>query len=84
MQDRVATISDLIAMKLALIAEIQKITGAQQQPPGEYLRSREVRGILKISAASLQSLRISGKLSPVKIGGLWYYHSKEVHQLFKP
>jgi hypothetical protein len=48
----------------------------------EWVKSAEARRILKASPGTLQNLRVSGKLNPVKIAGTWYYNSQEIVSLF--
>ena len=47
----------------------------------EWLTSREVRNLLKISPGALQNLRITRKLNPVKVGGINFYRYSEIHEL---
>ena len=47
----------------------------------EYLKSKDAKAILNCSSATLQSLRISGKLPSQKIQGTHYYKYSDVQSL---
>ncbi|SFA58540.1 Helix-turn-helix domain-containing protein [Pedobacter suwonensis] len=49
----------------------------------EWLKSYEVRQILKISPSTLQTLRINGSLPYSKIGGLLYYKNEDIKRLLE-
>lgn len=49
----------------------------------EWLRSSEVRTMLKISAGTLQNLRISGTLPFRKIGGSMYYDKSVIEKILE-
>jgi hypothetical protein len=63
--------------------EIEKLVSVQNEPITKWLKSQEVRKILKCSLDSLQNLRINGQLKPKKIGGVYYYQKSEVEALFE-
>jgi hypothetical protein len=77
------TTKDLESLRESLLAEIRRLLGPEKEKQKNWLKSREVRKILKVSAGSLQNLRISGKLNPKKIGGTYYYSADEVNSLFQ-
>ena len=47
----------------------------------EWLRSSEIKKTLKISAGTLQNLRVTGKLKPAKIGGILFYRNSYLEKL---
>ncbi|MGY4383915.1 hypothetical protein ACVWYN_000941 [Pedobacter sp. UYP24] len=49
----------------------------------EWLKSYEVREILKISPSTLQTLRINGTIPYSKIGGLMYYKNDDIKGLLE-
>jgi len=78
----IVTKDDLQIFRLQLLEDFRKIldqpkTNAEKS----WLRSSEVRQLLKISPGTLQNLRITGKLNPTKLGGILYYSLNEVHSL---
>ena len=84
MSAEVITKEDLEIFRIKLIDDFKQLlatTGKQEVKP-EWLKSGEVRKILKVSPGTLQNLRISGKLCPVRISGSWYYSLSEVNALF--
>lgn len=50
--------------------------------PSEWLRSKAVRKLMDISPATLQNLRIAGKIRHRKILGSYYYNRKDLQNLF--
>lgn len=80
MQLEILTKSDLQSLRDEIISAIRNINPAPQ-PAQEFLRSSEVRKILKCSHATLQNLRISGTLKPTKVGGSWYYKASEIYNI---
>lgn len=66
-----------------LLKNIKDILEPHKNTNMDWMRSAEVRGVLKLSPSSLQNLRVHGKLNPVKIGGAYYYKRVEVYALFE-
>jgi len=48
----------------------------------EWLKSRVVRKLMDMSAASLQNLRITGKIRFKKVLGSYYYNKSDLRNLF--
>lgn len=82
------TKEDLNSLKIEIINEFKKIikedisTNSTVENEFEWLRSKCVRKIMNISPATLQNLRISGKIRYKKIMGSYYYNKKDIHKLF--
>ncbi|MBF4473297.1 helix-turn-helix domain-containing protein [Flavobacterium sp. HJJ] len=68
---QVVTKRDLLNFGNALLNEIKSATEVEQ--PAQWLKSSEVRKLLKISPGTLQNLRINGTLQYNRIGGIIYY-----------
>lgn len=49
----------------------------------EWLKSRIVRKLMNMSAASVQNLRITGKVRFKKVLGSYYYNKSDLMNLFK-
>lgn len=82
MQIEILTKQDLFNFKNEIIQEIKKITKSNDSTLNkEWLRSIEVRKLLKISAGTLQNLRIKGILPYEKIGGIFYYAYEDINRL---
>lgn len=80
----IVTKEDLQIFRIQLLDDLKQILefeNTKKEAP-EWIKSCEVRKILKLSPGSLQNLRISGALNPVKIQGTWYYKLSEVNSLF--
>lgn len=80
------TLADLNNFKNELLGEIRVIK-KMIQPGGveakQWLKSYEVRKLLKISPGTLQNLRINGTLRYTKIGGLLYYRYEDIMNLLE-
>jgi len=68
----VVTVKHLEDLKQEVIQAIQKNT-REQTSSKEWLKSFEVRKLLKISPGTLQNLRIKGIISYSKFGDTLYY-----------
>jgi hypothetical protein len=77
------TTDDLYVFKLELLSEIKSLiaTNANFQNQKKWLKSNEVRKLLKISPGTLQNFRINGTLSFTKIGSIFYYDYNEIEKL---
>jgi hypothetical protein len=81
MQVEMITKEDLQVFRLLLLNDLKELLRTQQPTTMEWLRSREVRKKLKISAGTLQNYRISGKLTATKVGNIHFYRSTDVERL---
>lgn len=77
----VLTKDDLNEFRQELLKEITGIINASPQKHQKWLKSKEVRELLKISHGTLQNLRISGKLTFSKVGGTMYYANEDIEKL---
>lgn len=83
------TKDDLNIFKIEIINEFKRIVNEEiSKPPAtenefEWLRSNCVRKIMNIAPATLQNLRISGKIRYKKVMGSYYYNKKDIHNLFE-
>lgn len=79
---RPVTLADLQQLKADLLREIKKLAGNQPAlPPRPWLKSHEVRRLLKISHGTLQHLRDSGKLKFSKVGGIMFYDVRDIEEM---
>lgn len=72
------TKEDLKQFKSELILELKQIFKPETAHTKQWLRSAEVRKLLKISAGTLQNLRINGTLPFRKIGSIMYYAYNDI------
>jgi hypothetical protein len=82
MNVEIVTREDLNQFRLLLLEDLKSLMApAVNGDHKKWLRSKEVRALLKISPGTLQNLRITGKLHPSKIGGIFYYRQEEIQLL---
>ena len=79
------TKEDLQCFRMQLLEDLYKAIERHlnRDYEHEWLKSADLRKMLRVSDGTLQNLRISGKLKPVKIEGTWYYNRAEVLGLFE-
>lgn len=83
MHIEIITKEDLQIFRLQLLEDLEKLLKSKSQNTKLWLKSPQVRSMLKISAGTLQNLRITGKLNPSKIGGSFYYRLEEIEKLLE-
>lgn len=82
MATEIITTEDLQVFKDELLDDIKKLLNSKNDPTSKkWLKSYEVRKLLKISPSTLQNLRINGTLPYTKIGGLMYYDHDDIQTL---
>ncbi len=75
------TKEDLQAFKTALLEEIKSWFHIKTTEQKLWLRSSEVKALMKISSGTLQNLRINGTLRYSKDGGTIYYKYQDIEKL---
>jgi hypothetical protein len=78
---QIITIEDLNEFRSLLLNDLKEIINSKPQQTKQWLKSNEVRKLLKISPGTLQNLRINGTLSYTKIGGIMYYNHSDIDKL---
>lgn len=73
MHVEIVTKDDLRDLEDKLNRIIELISGAKRDEPKDWLRSLDVKRILKCSDATLKNYRDSGKLPYSKVEGTYYY-----------
>ena len=75
----IITKDDLRNFRAELLSDLQQ-TLSRHLPakPKQWLKSSEVRRLLKISPGTLQNLRINRTLRYTKIGGIIYYSHEDI------
>lgn len=77
------TKEDLRLFAQTIIGELKEILTKQSKENSlDWVKAKVARQLLSISPASLQTLRISGKLQYRKILGSYYYNRKDIMNLF--
>jgi Helix-turn-helix domain len=84
MEIEIITKEDLQTFRQLLLKELNGLVkAAEQSQYKEWLKSGEVRKLLKISAGTLQNLRVNGSLAYTKIGGLIFYNYQDIEKLLE-
>jgi hypothetical protein len=79
-REQLLTAEDLFDFKRQLLFDIKCLLNETQvQPSQKWLKSREVRKLLKISPGTLQNLRVRKILPFTRIGGIIYYDAADIH-----
>ena len=78
------TKQDLQSFRIELLQELkQLLSTAIPHKQKQWLKSVEVRKLLKISPGTLQNLRINGSLPYSKIGGIIFYRHEDIIKLLE-
>lgn len=81
---RVATVADLQRLGADLEKALRKVFAAPPAPfQKPWLKSNDVRKLLKISHGTLQHLRDSGQLKFSKVGGILFYEIADVEEMMR-
>lgn len=77
------TKEDLRLFAQTILGELKELLTKQNKETSlEWVKAKVARQLLSISPASLQTLRISGKLRYRKILGSYYYNRTDIDTLF--
>jgi hypothetical protein len=79
----IITTEDLQEFKVELLEEIRQLLSTDNPKSKEWLRSSELRKLLKISPGTLQNLRVNGTIPYTKIGGVIYYAYNDVLKMIE-
>ncbi|MBT2621950.1 helix-turn-helix domain-containing protein [Chryseobacterium sp. ISL-6] len=85
MEIDIITQKDLQVFKQELLKEIKDLIDGRvgNTAEREWLKSGDVRKMLKVSPGTLQNLRINGSLPYRKIGGSMYYRTKDIAEMME-
>lgn len=80
----IVTKEDFELFRVQLLDEIKRLIRPEVQNK-RWLRSREVRKLLKVSAGTLQNLRVNNTLHPVQLPNsrILFYDAEEVENLLR-
>jgi hypothetical protein len=79
---QLVTGQDLERFRQRLIIELEEIIRKQLNiTPKKWLRSYEVRKLLKISPNTLQRLKANGKIPYTRMGGVHYFDYEKIREL---
>ena len=82
--NQLITVDDLAQFKKQFLSELLAALKTQSGIiPKKWMKSHEVRRLLKISPGTLQTLKMSGIIPYTKIGGLHYYDHDDIQQILE-
>lgn len=77
---------DLEIFRMRILSDIQQLLQENQiliKDDFDWLRSKAIRKMMDISPATLQNLRITGKIRYKKVMGSYYYNRSDLQKLFE-
>lgn len=77
------TKEDLQQFRNDLLSEIRNILSILPEKPKEWIKSAEVKKLLKISSGTLVNLRVHGRLTFSKVGGTYYYRYQDLIKMIE-
>ncbi len=77
----IVTKEDLSEFKNELLEELKGLFHFKTTEQKLWLKSSEVKELLKISSGTLQTLRINGTLRFSKVGGTLYYNYQDIEKM---
>jgi hypothetical protein len=77
MATEIITKEDLNEFRSLLLDDIRQLLGKPDESR-KWLKSYQVKNMLKISPGTLQNLRVNGTLGFTKIGGIIYYKYEDI------
>ncbi|RXK59200.1 DNA-binding protein [Lacibacter luteus] len=84
MSMQILTKEDLHQFKTELFQELQTILPKDENLKlKRWLKTDEVKKLLKVSPGTLQTLRINGTLSYTKLGGIIYYDYDHIEKILR-
>ena len=79
----IVTKEDLQEFKNDLLQELKSLLLPKSNSQKQWLRSADVKALLKISSGTLQNMRINGTLRYSKVGGTLYYNYEDIEKLLQ-
>jgi hypothetical protein len=79
--DELLTKKDLEKFKEELFELLKPLKEAQALQQQKWLRSQDVRKMLKISAGTLQNMRIAGNITYNKVGKIIFYKAEDIERM---
>ena len=79
----IVTKEDLQEFKNDLFQELKNLLLPKTNSQKQWLRSADVKALLKISSGTLQNMRINGTLRYSIVGGTLYYNYEDIEKLLQ-
>jgi len=83
MSVNILTKEDLLLFQDELLSQIKDILRQSPVQTKKWLKTDEVKEVLRVSASTLQTLRINGTLTYSKLGGIIYYDYEHIENVLK-
>lgn len=83
MAAEIITKEDLNEFREILLNDIKALLGKLPNESSKWLKSYQVKNLLKISPGTLQNLRVNGTLRFSKIGGILYYKYEDIMRVLE-
>ncbi len=83
MAAEIITKEDLNEFREMLLNDIKALLGKSPSDQPKWLKSYQVKNLLKISPGTLQNLRVNGTLRFSKIGGILYYKYEDIMRVLE-
>ena len=77
------TKDDLEQFRQAMLQDFKLLLTKRTEEPHKYLKSYQVKNMLKISGGTLHTLRVNGTLKFTRIGHIIYYNYEDIMQLME-
>jgi hypothetical protein len=82
MATEIITKEDLNEFRERLLSDFKShLAGNPVQENTRWLKSYQVKNMLRISPGTLQNLRVNGTITYTKIGGILYYKYEDIQRL---
>jgi hypothetical protein len=83
MAAEIITKEDLQEFGNNLLNQIRGLLGQSFEEPKKWLKSYQVKNLLKISDNTLQTLRDNGTIPFTKLGGILYYNNDDINKVLR-
>jgi hypothetical protein len=85
MATEIITREDLEAFGEKLMSQMKALLsgGSAEGEPRKWIKSYQVKNLLKISSNTLQTLRDNGTIPFTKIGGILYYSFEDIQKVLR-
>ncbi|TSJ38943.1 helix-turn-helix domain-containing protein [Mucilaginibacter corticis] len=80
---QIITKEDLDEFREKLLNDLKELMTKPADTPVKYLKSYQVKNMLKISSATLLTLREKGIICYTKIGGTFYYKQEDIVKMLE-
>jgi len=77
------TKDDLEQFRQTMLQDLKLLLTKRTEEPQKYLKSYQVKNMLKISGGTLHTLRANGTLKFTRIGQIIYYNYEDIMKLME-